>query len=377
MLKKTQTKMALLAVAVTLLLYAANSQFNPDNSSAAVHKTATLVEPKSNPAVSQPIQATKPQTATNTEAKAKTEHIVAADLATDADSTQTQKSFINVSDDRPTGAPQDIEINSLDELSALFDSLNYNTKSWRDGNREVPRLTFEAVSERWQKTSHNMPVQQKKMVFFRLIAPLILVANENILLERRLIESAPLDDIVLLNIAVKYRIIDSVYDSLSEPQRQALLEDIDILPPSLVLAQAAEESGWATSRFTLEGNAFFGQWDFSGNGMVPKQQRKELGNYGVARFDTPLASVEGYLLNLNTNNAYKKLRSLRAKLRANNMPITGIELATTLDKYSERGQAYIDGLIEMILYNKLDQVDDAYLNDGAPLHLIPTADRQP
>ncbi|EGM71558.1 glucosaminidase domain-containing protein [Shewanella sp. HN-41] len=77
------------------------------------------------------------------------------------------------------------------------------------------------------------------------------------------------------------------------------------MSPSLVLAQAAEESGWATSRFTVEGNAYFGQWDFSGKGMKPRQQRKALGNYGVAQFDTPLESVEGYLLNLNTSNAYQ------------------------------------------------------------------------
>lgn len=72
-----------------------------------------------------------------------------------------------------------------------------------------------------------------------------------------------------------------------------------------MLAQAAEESGWATSRFTVEGNAYFGQWDFSGKGMKSRQQRKALGNYGVAQFDTPLESVEGYLLNLNTSNAYQ------------------------------------------------------------------------
>lgn len=143
------------------------------------------------------------------------------------------------------------------------------------------------------------------------------------------------------------------------------------MPPSLVLAQGAEESGWATSRFTLEGNAFFGQWDFSGNGMVPQRQRKELGNYGIARFDSPLDSVRGYLINLNTNNAYQSLREYRAVLRLDNQPITGLALATTLDKYSERGQAYIDGIQSMIRFNKLENVDEAYLSDDAPLRLIP------
>ncbi|GIU17306.1 glucosaminidase domain-containing protein [Shewanella sp. MBTL60-007] len=341
MLKKPQTLIALTLLAVLLILYAANSQFNPESDTVTIKQT--------------------PKT-------------VAADLATPPDSDETQTSFIKISDERPTKAPKDVRIDSLDELMALFDSLNYNTQSWQQGNREVPRLTFESVSERWQKTSNQIPVQQKKMVFFRLLAPLILVANENILLERRLIETAPLDDVVLQRIALKYKITPDADTALTEAQRQTLLEEVDIMPPSLVLAQAAEESGWATSRFTVEGNAFFGQWDFSGKGMIPKQQRKELGNYGLARFDTPLASVEGYMLNLNTNNAYKKLRELRASLRADNKPITGMELAGTLDKYSERGQAYIDGIRQMISYNKLDQVDEAYLSDAAPLHLIPRPD---
>ena len=298
----------------------------------------------------------------------------ASKLATPADSQQTQTSFKTVSEARPTQAPEDVVLNSLDELIALFDRLDYNQAAWQAGSREVPRLTFEAVSERWQQTSSQIPVQLKKMVFFRLMAPLILVANEKILLERQTIAEAELDAPELLALARKYRLLDETVSSLTEAQRQALLQRVDIMPPSLVLAQAAEESGWATSRFTVEGNAFFGQWDFSGKGMKPKEQRKELGNYGLARFDTPLASVEGYLLNLNTNNAYQSLRDLRAQLREGNKPITGLELAGTLERYSERGQAYIDGIRHMIRYNGLDQVDEAYLSDGAPLHLISADD---
>ncbi|ABV35483.1 uncharacterized FlgJ-related protein-like protein [Shewanella sediminis HAW-EB3] len=278
--------------------------------------------------------------------------------------------LIQLAQNRPTEAAKDVRLGSLDDLMALFDSLDYNTQSWIEGNREVPRLTFERVSDSWHKTSNEIPVQQKKMVFFRLMAPLILVANENILLERQIVETAQLSDKKLQAIAIKYKVLTKQAAPLNEGQRQALLARVDIMPPSLVLAQAAEESGWATSRFTLEGNAFFGQWDFSGNGMVPKQQRKELGNYGLARFDSPLASVEGYMVNLNTNNAYQKLRHLRAELRQNKQAITGVLLAGTLDKYSERGQAYIDGIREMIRYNQLDQVDQAYLSSAAPLHLI-------
>lgn len=285
-----------------------------------------------------------------------------------------QNSFNLISDNRPKKQPQKLQVHSLSTIKKLFDSLNYNSESWQAGNREVPRLTFETVTERWQETADSIPVIEKKMIFFRLMAPLILIGNEKTLLERRYIEMSARDDKKLLQLAQKYRVIETDQLNqelaLTDEQYATLLNRVDIVPPSLVLAQAAEESGWATSRFTVEGNAFFGQWDFSGNGMAPKQQRTELGNYGIARFDSPLDSVLGYLININTNNAYQKLRDLRATLREEKAPITGLKLAGTLDKYSERGQDYIDGLRQMIRYNKLDQVDEAYLSDDDPIHLM-------
>jgi uncharacterized FlgJ-related protein len=202
------------------------------------------------------------------------------------------------------------------------------------------------------------------------MAPLVLMANESILKERKEIKALPLDDKVLHFIAKKYYVLTDVDQVMTEDKRRQLLVKVDVMPPTLVLAQAAEESGWGTSRFTSEGNAFFGQWDFSGRGMIPKQQRKELGNYGLARFVSPLASVEGYIFNINTNRAYQKLRNLRAESRKQNKKISGIELAVTLDKYSERGQAYIDSIISMIRYNKLQQVDEAYLSDRPLIQLI-------
>jgi len=263
----------------------------------------------------------------------------------------------------------EVEINSLDGLMALFKKHHYTIKDWQSGNREVPRITFDGVSEKWKKTSNHIPVKQKKQVFFRLMAPLVLISNDKILAEREVVKSAPLSSPDLLAIAKKYRVVKDLLSPLTDEQRQQLLQQVDIMPPSLALAQAAEESGWATSRFTEEGNAFFGQWDFSGNGMAPKQQRKELGNYGLARFDSPLDSVEGYMLNINISSAYKKLRALRASLRQENKAITGLELAGTLDKYSERGQAYIDGLRAMIRYNKLEDVDNAYLSNTVLIKL--------
>lgn len=157
MLKKPQLLLALLIAAAFLLLYAANSQFNSNNHQSAV--TATDSPPNANVALN--IHTNKNKSASNNVNK-NGQYIVAADLATPANSTQTQRSFIEVSDDRPTQAPRKIKIDSLEELSALFDSLNYNTQSWNAGNREVPRLMFQSVSKRWQENASKIPVQEKR-----------------------------------------------------------------------------------------------------------------------------------------------------------------------------------------------------------------------
>lgn len=266
--------------------------------------------------------------------------------------------------------PVEVNISSMDELNHFFNDIQYTRTNWNNAGREIPRILFSHVSEGWVTGSPQLPVASKKSIFFRLMTPLILVANENILREREIVENAPLNAQQLITIAKKYKVISAEQTQLDETQRAQLLTRVDILPPSLALAQAAEESGWGTSRFALEGNAFFGQWDFSGNGMKPKQQREQLGNYGVARFASPIESVEAYMFNINTNNAYQKLRLLRTEKRVKHRQISGYKLAPLLDKYSERGVAYTLGIQQMIRYNKLDSVDDMLLSNDRIVHLV-------
>jgi len=264
-------------------------------------------------------------------------------------------------------------IHSIDDINTLFNDLNYTSATWAKGQREVPRIYFTKISENWKKVSSHLPVKEKKNIFFRVIAPLILMSNEKILQERQRLFKEPLNSSWMLYLAKKYRVIKKEEKQLSQDQLSELKKRVDIVPVSLALAQAAEESGWGTSRFASKGNALFGLWDFSGKGMAPKQQRKELGNYGLARYDTPLDSVIGYMYNINIGHAYEKFRQQRALMRQKGEKITGWELAKTLDKYSERGQAYIDGLHNMMSYNHLQAADDAYLSKNPPIRL----DRQP
>ncbi|MCG8494397.1 MAG: hypothetical protein MI743_22500, partial [Sneathiellales bacterium] len=115
-----------------------------------------------------------------------------------------------------------------------------------------------------------------------------------------------------------------------------------------------------TSRFAAEGNALFGQWTYGG-GIKPKSQREEKGDYRIKTFETPLASVKAYMLNLNSNPAYKEFRTKRASLRARNALISGAVLVDTLHAYSERGQDYILSLKGIMRVNNLTPFDQALL----------------
>ena len=174
--------------------------------------------------------------------------------------------------------------------------------------------------------------------------------------------------------AAAYKVIDAGADLTDRALQDKLLRRVDTLPPSLVLAQAAEESGWGTSRFAVEGNALFGMWTWSGKGVTPLQQRSNLGNYKIASYETPLQSVIAYMHNLNTHQAYSTLRARRAELRKAGTKVTGWELANTLTKYSERGQEYVDSLHSLMKVNRLQPTDDAYLGDGPTILLIPVGE---
>lgn len=269
-----------------------------------------------------------------------------------------------------------VETNTYTDVLKLFDEIGYTADRWQAGIREVPRIKLTHIPERWQKQSSHIPVKDKKNVFFRLTGAGILLANEKINADRKQMlykigNNKSTDDQWLIELAKKYKLIDKKISKLDKNDLAKLKKRVDIIPPSLAMAQAAEESGWGTSRFAVQGNSLFGQWDFSGNGIKPRNQRKELGNYGIAKFDEPQQSIEAYILNINTHRAYKKLRDKRADMRKNNIKPSGWELAETLDKYSERGHDYVKSLHAIMSYNKLMPADDAYLWDQGTIIVSP------
>ncbi len=284
------------------------------------------------------------------------------------------------SDGRPV---ETFEYSSYTELEPFMERLDYTQATWEAGNREVPRLYLTNVPSRWRdSTSVEVTVEIKKRLFFRLGVPLALRANELIMQDRRGVESTlPIlrsgreldleEQEWFRGVALRYGVIEEEDGQPDSLILDELLTRLDVVPVSLVLAQAAEESGWGTSRFAAEGNALFGQWSWADGAIRPQEQREGLGDYGIASFATPLESIVAYTLNLNSHPAYAELRTRRRQMRDNRERISGLELANTLTRYSERGAEYVDTLHAIMRVNRLDALDDAYLGDGPTIHLVP------
>ena len=135
---------------------------------------------------------------------------------------------------------------------------------------------------------------------------------------------------------------------------------MDIIPVSIALAQAANESGWGTSRFALEGNALFGQWTWSKKGINPENKDPNK-THRVLQFQILKASVKAYKNNLNTHNAYKQFREERAKLREEKKVIVGRNLTQYLKNYAAIGEKYVAILEDIIEKNSLEDFDNANL----------------
>lgn len=205
-------------------------------------------------------------------------------------------------------------------------------------------------------------VEEKKQTFFDFLQPFVDAKNTDIQQQRRrlvrLIEKIEAGRDLdytewgfLRTLSVEYEVPT---DDLQNPAfLSLLLRRVDVIPPSLVLAQAANESAWGTSRFAQEGYNFFGQWCYTeGCGLVPGNRRAS-DSHEVKSFSSIEEAVHAYFMNLNTFPSYQYLRLIRQDLRRNEQPIDGISLSEGLQSYSERGDAYIDELRAMIRYNDL------------------------
>ena len=230
-------------------------------------------------------------------------------------------------------------------------------------NKAEPLLSVGSIFESEMPDFGSITdVKAKKEAFFSYLKPIVDAENQKVAQDRKQLmaisgasQVSASDQEWLESMAKKYKL--PLSKSFDKAWLTALSERVDTLPVSLALAQAANESAWGTSRFARQGNNLFGQWCFSkGCGLVPKQRNKGA-EHEVRKFASVSGSVGAYLLNINTNAQYAELRHLRVKARRDGKSITGSYLSPGLQRYSQRGDAYVNELVAMISVNGLEKYD--------------------
>ena len=202
-------------------------------------------------------------------------------------------------------------------------------------------------------------VKKRKEFFIQIVLPLILEENKKINLDRkRLFNIINKSN----NSKLEKNWLEKKYKQYGIPSKDLSLlkRRMDIVPVSLAIAQAAKETGWGTSRFAQQGNALFGQWTWSGEGLKPKESDKNEG-HKVMKFNVLQASVRAYQRNINTHSSYEDFRLARAKLRDLGEPLDSMILSEYLDKYAETGNEYVEVLQKIIKQNNLKDFDDSKL----------------
>ena len=201
--------------------------------------------------------------------------------------------------------------------------------------------------------------KKRKEFFIQIVLPLVLKENNNIRLDRKMlfniINKSNNTQLEKKWLEKKYKQYGVISKDLS-----VLKVRMDEVPVSLAIAQAAKETGWGTSRFAQEGNALFGQWTWSGEGLKPKEADENKG-HKVMKFNVLQASVRAYQRNLNTHRSYENFRLARAQLRDAGKKLDSIILSQFLDNYAETGNQYVEVLQKIIKQNNLKDFDDAKL----------------
>ena len=272
---------------------------------------------------------------------------------------------------------------SANAVIARFESIGYDLDQVRRAASPVPRFYLEALP---RDLAGMSPIRAKKRLFFQAVLPIVLQVNEEITAARWRLERladrfmradtllpadtiSPVDREWLVTMANLYR---------TDPfDVQELLNRMDVVPPSLALAQAAEESGWGTSRFARQGNALFGQYTYrSKAGMVPARRDADR-RHRVRSHDNLLAGVRAYVHNLNSHWAYDDFRRRRAQLRQDGGQISGYVLAGELRAYSERRGAYVESIRRIIRQNRLSDFDRARLYNRQWTAVVGPPSRRP
>ena len=244
---------------------------------------------------------------------------------------------------------------NAETTSNLFDDLGYDLKGVRAGQKVKPIYLTKLPKD--LKTLGD--TKKKRELFIKIVLPLILDENEKILEDRKKLFKILGKNFNTVGERVWLKRRFKEY-KIDDQDLSKLKIRMDIIPVSIALAQAANESGWGTSRFALEGNALFGQWTWSKKGISPKNKDPD-SSHKILQFQILKASVKAYKNNLNTHNAYQEFREVRAQLRQENKKVTGLALTKYLKNYAAIGEKYVAILEDIIEKNSLADFDNANL----------------
>ena len=241
------------------------------------------------------------------------------------------------------------------EINALFKEVKYNLQEVRD-TKLVKPIDIGLLPNEIDKIKSS---KKRKQMFIKIVLPLIVKENNKIRIDRKRLFAILNKN---SNTDIEKKWLEKKYKQYGVRQNDLLTLKIrmDEIPVSLAIAQAAKETGWGTSRFALKGNALFGQWTWSGEGLKPKKA-KQGEEHKVMKFHSLQLSVRAYLRNLNTHSSYKNLRKARTDLRNKNKALDSLILSKHLDKYAETGTEYIKVLQKIIEQNNLKEFDEARL----------------
>ncbi len=257
-----------------------------------------------------------------------------------------------------------VNASSAKILDGTFRKLDYH---WPlTANAKVPPIMVDPLPADLGEVT---AVKLKKSLFFRALLPMVLAENAKLNEQRRFLlalfarNELPAKESEkhqwLEEQLVHYRVKGDIKD---ETTRAELARRLDEIPVALVLAQAANESAWGSSRFARDAKNLFGEWTYrEGEGLVP-EERTEGESHSVRIFPTLRDSVKSYMNNINSGRAYEALRVTREEMRNNQRPLEALKLADGLLQYSERGEEYVEEIKKMIRSNRLNTLREVTLN---------------
>jgi len=252
--------------------------------------------------------------------------------------------------------PTDTVRLSASTIKQLFKETNYNLDEVRKKGIVKP-IKLSLLPDEMKKIEST---KKKKNLFIQIVLPLIVEENNRIKLDRKKL-FAILNRSNNTNTEKKWLNLKFKQYGVLKKDLSTLKIRMDEVPISLAIAQAAKETGWGTSRFAIEGNALFGQWTWSGDGIKPAGIDNNDSSHKVMKFKVLKASVRAYQRNLNTHGSYRKFRSIRAKMRDSDEQLDSLILANYLDKYAATGKEYTKIIKQIIKQNFLKDFDKVKL----------------